>query len=379
MDKINFFIGEREAGSFTLYDDKGLLTCTVMEEWVRRKAWSIACGEKRRYVLKKVLGMSITNRRELESSISSSLKLAGIAQLKSQIKAKLGLEIRIDETTEEEDEFSFEAPKCGRIDHAVYQLRRVYKFVYQDQRSFLQRLPDLWSDKSFSKVAEEWVDEIYGQPLPTDPDPTCKCKDPQRGYDGLVNLFLGKVGMLVEYQHKAEKLVFPALRYSIPARPIEDIFGTEISFDREVIPKYLLFMANEQRSKLTGRFSPYVKVPAKRQAVQIQQEVSSNLLYLLIGSSLGAIFALLFAKKSGRELRSDIRNTTQRGINAAAEYLNNPEAVGVVPESPTEHPDAAEIPRGHQESVEAGARAYLRERALSKEGGHVSAHEIDRA
>src|SRR5829696_4840635 len=47
--------------------------------------------------------------------------------------------------------------------------------------------------------------------------------------------------------------------------------------------------------------------------------VSSRLTYLLIGGGIGAILALLFAPKSGHELRGDIADATKKGIDRSRE------------------------------------------------------------
>lgn len=46
---------------------------------------------------------------------------------------------------------------------------------------------------------------------------------------------------------------------------------------------------------------------------------SSKLAYFLIGVGVGAVVALLFAPKSGRELREDIADRTRRGMDKASE------------------------------------------------------------
>jgi gas vesicle protein len=46
---------------------------------------------------------------------------------------------------------------------------------------------------------------------------------------------------------------------------------------------------------------------------------ASKLAYLLIGGGIGAILALLFAPKSGRELRGDIADVTRKGIDYGRE------------------------------------------------------------
>lgn len=47
--------------------------------------------------------------------------------------------------------------------------------------------------------------------------------------------------------------------------------------------------------------------------------VSTKLTYLLIGGGIGAIVALLFAPKSGHELRGDIADATRKGIEKSKE------------------------------------------------------------
>jgi gas vesicle protein len=47
--------------------------------------------------------------------------------------------------------------------------------------------------------------------------------------------------------------------------------------------------------------------------------VSARLTYLLIGGGIGAIIALLFAPKSGQELRGDIADATRKGVDRSRE------------------------------------------------------------
>lgn len=46
---------------------------------------------------------------------------------------------------------------------------------------------------------------------------------------------------------------------------------------------------------------------------------TSKLTYLLIGGGIGAVIALLFAPKSGQELREDIADATRKGIEKGKE------------------------------------------------------------
>jgi gas vesicle protein len=49
------------------------------------------------------------------------------------------------------------------------------------------------------------------------------------------------------------------------------------------------------------------------------ENISTRLTYLLIGGGIGAILALLFAPKSGQELRGDIADATRKGIDRSRE------------------------------------------------------------
>lgn len=51
--------------------------------------------------------------------------------------------------------------------------------------------------------------------------------------------------------------------------------------------------------------------------------VSTKLTYLLIGGGIGAIIALLFAPKSGVELRGDIADATRKGIEKGREAAHH--------------------------------------------------------
>jgi gas vesicle protein len=50
-----------------------------------------------------------------------------------------------------------------------------------------------------------------------------------------------------------------------------------------------------------------------------QTSAATKLTYLLVGGGIGAILALLFAPKSGEELRGDIADVTRKGIEKSKE------------------------------------------------------------
>ena len=48
-------------------------------------------------------------------------------------------------------------------------------------------------------------------------------------------------------------------------------------------------------------------------------ELSTRACYFLLGGTVGALVALLFAPKSGRELRQDVADVTRKGVDRARE------------------------------------------------------------
>lgn len=127
---------------------------------------------------------------------------------------------------------------------------------------------------------------------------------------------------------------------------------------------------------------------------------SEKLTYLLIGGGIGAILALLFAPKSGAELREDIADVTRKGIEKGREtasqigerageyyevardkageyYETGRERAGEFYDAARERTgdlvgqvrDAAERPRNTiAAALEAGKKAYFEEKRRTESG-----------
>ncbi|MDX6611506.1 MAG: hypothetical protein QOD75_692 [Blastocatellia bacterium] len=118
--------------------------------------------------------------------------------------------------------------------------------------------------------------------------------------------------------------------------------------------------------------------------------VSSKLAFLLIGGGIGAILALLFAPKSGEELRNDIADATRKGIdrsreaatqlgNRAGEYYEATrdratELYGTASEKAAEAAASAREVASRQvgsvsAAIEAGKKAYVEEKRKTELSG----------
>jgi gas vesicle protein len=122
--------------------------------------------------------------------------------------------------------------------------------------------------------------------------------------------------------------------------------------------------------------------------------ISTRLTYLLIGGGIGAILALLFAPKSGHELRGDIADATKKGIDRSREaaqqlgdrageyyeatrtragelYSQAAEKVGEVAQKGR---DAAQRQTGTvAAAIDAGKKAYQEEKRKTELSGRIEA------
>ena len=122
--------------------------------------------------------------------------------------------------------------------------------------------------------------------------------------------------------------------------------------------------------------------------------ISTRLTYLLIGGGIGAILALLFAPKSGQELRGDIADATRKGIDRSREaaqqlgdrageyyeatraragelYSQAAERVGEVAQTAREA--AARQTGTVSAAIEAGKKAYQEEKRKTEMSGRIEA------
>ena len=101
-------------------------------------------------------------------------------------------------------------------------------------------------------------------------------------------------------------------------------------------------------------------------------DAGTRLTYFAIGATIGAVVALLFAPKSGRELRQDVADATRKGVDRARETGTQISArAGEYYETASQR--AGELAQGAREAVsrrgelfgsaiEAGRQAYRDEK-----------------
>ena len=122
--------------------------------------------------------------------------------------------------------------------------------------------------------------------------------------------------------------------------------------------------------------------------------ISTRLTFFLVGAGIGAVLALLFAPKSGEELRNDIADATRKGIDKSREaaqqlgqrageyyevtrdraaelYTTASEKVGEVAQSAKDV--AARQTGSVTAAIEAGKKAYQEEKRKTELSGRIEA------
>jgi hypothetical protein len=271
---MQFFPGIRKSKTFSipLYEGKAELACTISEYWKQVMTRTLKCGATYTRTLRRILGVTSVEKDDLQSLISGSLGIKGIASLKSEIKTKSGLELRLDYTEEVEDHYSFNAPRCGQRNIILYQFQRLLQLSYRDTRRFRK---DCWTI-----IVTCWVDRIHDGSEVIDYIPECGCpRKRENGKDGELLIRLGKISMIVGYFEKEGYIHVPDLdlkirgdKHSLPELRVE--------LKREAIPSYLLFLAKEDAPILRAQLALYTdfgKVYEKRKSADLRESDRTQL------------------------------------------------------------------------------------------------------
>jgi gas vesicle protein len=117
----------------------------------------------------------------------------------------------------------------------------------------------------------------------------------------------------------------------------------------------------------------------RRRETRGESDTGARVAYLLVGAGIGAVFALLFAPKSGHELRGDIADATRKGIDRTRDaatqigeratdyYEGAREKAGEVASAAR---DAAQRRGGGlSAAIEAGKQAYREEKRKTEVTG----------
>lgn len=219
----------------------------VTERWLQIFSRSITCGDKVTRTIEKKVGITKTQREDLESLVKGSVGIEGIASIESELKAKIGYEISLETVVNEKEEKEFEAPKCGRRTLIVYQLIREYDLTITEKRFFS-------FSQGVSKIhLTEYTDNYYDESLTTFNDSNCGCKNqPDDSDDGLFSILLNsKYNMLSAYKELKEKILVKNLNLELSEQDLGKLLLGKLQVNSSVIPDYIRFLADVKEDYCT--------------------------------------------------------------------------------------------------------------------------------
>jgi hypothetical protein len=246
MESIDFFHGTRVQPPLVIpfYDGKAELECTISEGWGQLIVHSLKCGAKYVRKLKRSIGMVYTERNDLESLVSGSLGMKGIASLDAQISSKIGTELQLNRSEEIEDEFTFESPKCGERVIALYQFRRNIHLKYRDNRMFHK--------KEWSMSTTYWADRIHDNSYMISKIPECGCEDDTPAPDDdRIYIDMGTVTMTTGFIDVGSRLKIPALDLEVDKSSLQK----PVQLSRNKVPGYLVFLSGNFPEMVAAKIS----------------------------------------------------------------------------------------------------------------------------
>ena len=175
---------------------------------------------------------------------------------------------------------------------------------------------DVWT-----KTVVEWLERIADQSKRLENDPACGCMpEPKVGSNGLVNLMLDRISMLVPFERGRGHIDFPTLGLSVRAKDIQQLFRKTYSIPRRHVPRYLLFLADADATIFQGRFRPYV--PQRLEVEGSARVRPTRLFSLFAGLGVGVFLGIVFGESEIiRHARTKARTAFDDWVQQARDIL----------------------------------------------------------
>jgi len=241
-----YFSGTRSYEPILVEDGDSRLACTISEYWCNMdQDITVMCGAKEESETERTIGIAQKEFSSLESTLSSSLGVKGLASLGSKLRDLVGKEIELREATTRRTKCSIAAPKCGTRSYVFYQLIRVFEFKVPrfrpwpfkacvSTRTFVEKT------KNFA-IREERVEF----------DPQCGCEGGPRPQQlRLVDFVMGHLKVRTDAEVKDDGSITAYLGGH--AVDIDSAEQTAINLDLVGMPSFIVEMAGWSISQSSG-------------------------------------------------------------------------------------------------------------------------------
>jgi hypothetical protein len=245
-----FFPGRRSLKPIELFWNKFKthFKCEIYAYWKDIDYTSISCGSKANFTLRRRVGIDKKEYSTIGSLIQGSLGIKGLAEIKSEIQEKSGIEVSWHEYEESEKSISFKAPELGRRSDYIYQLVREYVINFSDRR--------LFQNERWQNVITEYTHYHHQQHLIQKYDPECEGADKSRFageiYDGNLEIDMGNVSMLVPFKtsESAIEIFLDDKSFKITGRELAE---NRFELNKEGMPESLFFLSGSSSAKFPSQ------------------------------------------------------------------------------------------------------------------------------
>lgn len=244
-----YFPERRQIGQpFTVIFDSGnaRVDCTIYERWKEKtRSVPVYCGTPSEYAVERTLGLDEKRSSSVESTITSTLGVQGVASFKSSVKAIIGTEINWNYSFREKQSFQCVAPECGHYEIVVYQFVRDYHLTYFRRGAFPFR-HNVWNKKWGPEPFTEYIHRYDSTVDRADYDEQCGCPPPSSpDCEGLITLSFDGVSFQAPYTQKDKQITLTVGErpYSFPLTTASLSVPQKALLPANLFPPSLLFLA----------------------------------------------------------------------------------------------------------------------------------------
>ncbi|NGZ97378.1 MAG: hypothetical protein CV089_14890 [Nitrospira sp. WS110] len=265
----DIFFGARAVGETVYSVDSARVTCRISEHWKTQHTMTSYCGGSEEYTVTKRCGLTKTDLETLTTSLSSTIGIPKLAELKSAVEEKVGSEIKWEFGLETQHKHAVQAPPCGRRTDIVYQKFRDYDFLLNRKNWLGRTHTRSWSvSEAISNYCVQPEIEVW--------IPECQCQkkvDPPRFDIMPAVLQIGSVCLGIEIWSSSSgvRLNFAgrlAALDSMPNRPIK------LEIPKSILSPIVLWLAGTTDDPAKAMLLPnYELFPQAELSPQAQTEI----------------------------------------------------------------------------------------------------------
>lgn len=301
---------------------------------------TLRCGNKKTFQKSYTVGVASKMIHEFESSVGASVGDDSIAQIKSEIKSKTGIEVSLSRESQISDTLEFASPECGEK-YVLYCRKKIIITMYITKNGWRSRLLGL-PNLTTKHVIEERTAQHEDLSTQISKIKACGCADdkapeePLSGNRQKMMVEMGKLSKLISVYEDHDGIWIPELGIRLRDKKLADLLNGYIQTPTASLPND--FVANSGINPFQPNIAMLLRgltTSEERSLLQKQEEkiaVDSGditqeagkveLLPLLFGITCGLTVSVLLAT-SRQDQTQNKAGSTSKNVNDLALQLRD--------------------------------------------------------